>query len=105
MHRCPSGRNAMLDMCLTVLMGGGGRLCVGDRAGSANPSIVQTWAGTGRVDISVQLLVSLTLYIIREPLRRGLATLPFQRVQEKQWGKKDKLSRGGRGYRMAVLTE
>ena len=31
----PSGRNVMLDLCLTVLMGETGHLCVGDRAGSA----------------------------------------------------------------------
>ena len=30
-----SGRNVMLDLRLTVLMGKPGRLCVGDRAGSA----------------------------------------------------------------------
>ena len=34
-HTHPSGRNFMLDLCLTVLMGEPGRLCVGDRAGSA----------------------------------------------------------------------
>ena len=39
------------------------------------------------------------------PLRRvDLQHLPLQRVQEKQWGQKDKLNRGERGYRMAVLT-
>ena len=51
--------------------GGPGRLCVGDRAGSArlvlfflgNPSVVQTWAGTDRVDVSVQLLVSLIIVL------------------------------------------
>ena len=32
-HTHPSGRNVMLDMCLTVLMVEHGRLCVGDRAG------------------------------------------------------------------------
>ena len=48
-----------------------GRLCVGDRAGSArfvffplgNPSVVQTWAGTDRVDVSVQLLVSFIIVL------------------------------------------
>ena len=50
-----------------------GRLCVGDRAGSArltsaffslgNPSVVQTWAVTDRVDVSVQLLVSLIIVL------------------------------------------
>ena len=62
----PSGRNVMLDLCLVVLMGEPGRLCVGDRAGLSglffflgNPYVVQTWAGAGRVDVSVQLLVSL----------------------------------------------
>ena len=53
-------------------MGGApGRLCVGDRAGSArfvllslgNPSVVQTWAGTDRVDVSVQLLASLIIVL------------------------------------------
>ena len=34
-HTHPSGRNVILDLCLTVLMGEPGRLCVGDRAGSA----------------------------------------------------------------------
>ena len=59
--------------------GGGGRMCVGDRAGSArfvffflgNPSVVQTWAGTDRVDVSVQLLVS---FIIVN-LRRNIGTI------------------------------
>ena len=32
-HPYHSGRNVMLDRCLTVLMGEPGRLCVGDRAG------------------------------------------------------------------------
>ena len=32
-HPYHSGRNVMLDQCLTVLMGEPGRLCVGDRAG------------------------------------------------------------------------
>ena len=34
-HYQVSGRNVMLDLCLTVLMGEPGRLCVGDREGSA----------------------------------------------------------------------
>ena len=47
--------------------------CVGARGtGSArfvlfflgNPSVVQTWAGTDRVDVSVQLLVSLIIVIL-----------------------------------------
>ena len=49
-----------------------GRLCVGDRAGSArfvlfflgHPSVVQTWAGTDRVDVSVQLLVSFIIVLL-----------------------------------------
>ena len=49
-----------------------GRLCVGDRAGSArhvlflgNTYVVLTWTGTGtgRVDISVQLLVGLIILL------------------------------------------
>ena len=47
-----------------------GRLCVGDRAGSArlvfflgNASLVHTWVGTGRVDILVQLMVSLIIVL------------------------------------------
>ena len=32
-HPHHSGRNVMLDLCLTVLMGEPGRLCGGDRAG------------------------------------------------------------------------
>ena len=47
------------------------RLCVGDRAGSArfvlfflgNPSVVHKWAGTDRVDVSVQLLASLMIVL------------------------------------------
>ena len=71
-HPHHSGRNVMLDLCLTVLMGEPGRLCVGDRAGLpglcvflGNISIVGllTWAGTGRVDISVQLLIGLIIII------------------------------------------
>ena len=45
---------------------------MGDRAGSArfvlfssvNPSVVQTWAGTDRVDVSVQLLVSFIIVLL-----------------------------------------
>ena len=44
---------------------------MGDRAGSArfvffflgNPSVVQTWAGADRVDVSVQLLVSFIIVL------------------------------------------
>ena len=62
----------MLDLCLTVLMGEPGCLCVGDRAGSARLVhfsrqhiyyVVLTWAGTGRVDISVQLLIGLIILL------------------------------------------
>ena len=62
----------MLDRCLTALMGEPGRLCVGDRAGLpglcvflGNTSVVGllTWAGTGRVDISVQLLVGFVILL------------------------------------------
>ncbi len=72
-HHHHSGRNVMLDLCLTVLMGEPGRLFVGDRAGSAR--LVRfsrqhiccrgllTWAGTGRVDIPVQLLVVLVILL------------------------------------------
>ena len=63
-------RNVMLDRCLTALMGEPGRLCVGDRAGLpglcvflGNTSVVLTWAGTGRVDISVQLLVGFVILL------------------------------------------
>ena len=69
-HPHHSGRNDMLDLCLTVLMGEPGLLCVGDRAGPpglcvflGNTSVVLTWAGTGRVDISVQLLVGLIILL------------------------------------------
>ena len=34
-HPHYSGRNVMLDLCLTVLMGEPGRLCVGYRAGGS----------------------------------------------------------------------
>ena len=42
---------------------------MGDRAGSArfvlfsNPSVVQTWAGMERVDVSVHLLVSFIIVL------------------------------------------
>ena len=69
-HPHHSGRNAMLDLCLTVLMGEPGHLCVGDRAGVpdlcvflGNTSVVPTWAGTGRVDISVKLLVGFVILL------------------------------------------
>ena len=69
-HPHHSGRNIMLDMCLTVLMGEPGRLCVGDGADLpelcvflGNTSVVLTWAGTGRVDISVQLLVGFVILL------------------------------------------
>ena len=72
----------MLDLCLTVLMGEPERLCVGDRTGLpglcvflGNTSIVLTWAGTGRVDISVQLLVGLIIllhYKCRPPLLNNI---------------------------------
>ncbi len=59
-----------LYRCLTVLMGEPGRLCVGDLAGLpglcvflGNTSVVLTWAGTGRVDISVQLLVGFVILL------------------------------------------
>ena len=51
-------------------MGGARASECGDRAGSArlvcflgNPSVVQKWAGTDRVDVSVQLLVSLIIVL------------------------------------------
>ena len=71
-HPYHSGRNVMLDRCLTVLMGEPGRLCVGDRVGlpglcvflgNTSDSVVLTWAGTGRVDISVQLLVGFVILL------------------------------------------
>ena len=45
------------------------------------------------------------IYYPRGPFAADLQQLPLQRVQEKQWGQKYKLSRCERGYRMAVLTE
>ena len=69
-HPHHSSRNVMLDLCLTVLMGEPRRLCVGDRAALpglcvflSNTSVVLTWAGTGRVDISVQLLVGFVILL------------------------------------------
>ena len=69
-----SDRNVMLRYVSDRIDGGGepGRMCVGDRAGSArfvlfflgNPSVVQTWAGTDRVDVSVPLLVSFIIHRI-----------------------------------------
>ena len=60
------------DLCLTVLMGGA-RASVCGRSGRfcqvcaffpiGNPSVVQTWAGTDRVDVSVQLLVSFIIVL------------------------------------------
>ena len=65
----------MLDRCLTVLMGEPGRLCVGDRAGLpglcvclGNTSVVLTWAGTGRVDISAAGRLRHIVYIINAGL-------------------------------------
>ena len=67
-----SDRNVMLRYVSDRIDGGEpGRLCVGDRAGSArfvlfslgNPSVVQTWAGTDRVDVSVPLLVSFIIVL------------------------------------------
>ena len=45
------------------------------------------------------------IYYPRGPFAADLQHLSLQRVQEKQWRQKDKLSTGERGYRMAVLTE
>ena len=66
-----SDRNVMLRSVSDRIDGGSPGVCVGDRAGSArfvhfflgNPSVVQTWAGTDRVDVSVQLLVSLIIVL------------------------------------------
>ena len=69
-HTHPSGRNVMLDLCLTVLMGsldvcvweigrGLPGLCI--FLGNTSDSVVLRWAGTGRVDISVQLLIGLII--------------------------------------------
>ena len=41
----------------------------------------------------------------RDPFAAELQQLPLQRAQKKQWEQKDNLSRGERGYRMAVLTK
>ena len=75
-HPYHSGRNVMLDRCLTALMGEPGRLCVGDRAGLpglcvflGNTSVVLTWAGTGRVDISVQLMVGFVILLLHYKCR------------------------------------
>ena len=38
------------------------------------------------------------IYYPRGPFAADLQHLPLQRMQEKQWGQKDKLSRGERGY-------
>ena len=45
------------------------------------------------------------IYYPRGPFAADLQQLPLQRVQEKQWGQKYKLSTCERGYRMVVLTE
>ena len=56
----------MLDLCLTVLMGSLGN-CVWE-IGLGLPGLCiflgNTSAGTGRVDISVQLLIGLVIHII-----------------------------------------
>ena len=54
--------------------GGSPGVCVCGRSGrfcqvcaffpSVNPSVVQTWAGTDRVDVSVQLLVSFIIVLL-----------------------------------------
>ena len=69
-HPYHSGRNVMLDRCLTVLMEEPGRLCVRDRVGLpglcvflGNTYVVLTWAGTGQMDISVQLLVDFVILL------------------------------------------
>ena len=62
-----SDRNVMLRS-VSDRIDGGARASVCGRSGRfcqvcafflGNPSVVQTWAGTDRVDVSVQLLVSL----------------------------------------------
>ena len=50
-------------------------------------------------------LIIILQYYPRGPYAADLQHLPLQRVQEKQWGQKDKLSMGERWYRMAVSTE
>ncbi len=73
-HPHHSGRNVMLDLAVPDRIDGGARASVCGRSGgsarlvrffSATDSVVGllTWAGTGRVDISVQLLVGLIIII------------------------------------------
>ena len=65
-HTHPSGRTVMLRSVSDLLIGEPLRLSVGDGGGVCqacvfflrNPYVVQTWAGTIRVDVTVQLLVS-----------------------------------------------
>ena len=68
-HTHFSGRNVMLKS-VSDRIDGGARASVCGRSGRfcqvcafflGNPSVVQTWAGTDRVDVSVQLLVSLII--------------------------------------------
>ena len=58
-----------------------------------------------RVSAGSRLRGARGIYYPRSPFAADLQQLPLQRVQEKQWGQKYKLSRCERGYRMAVLTE
>ena len=68
-----SDRNVMLRSVSDRIDGGGARASVCGRSGRfcqvcafplGNPSVVQTWAGTDRVDVSVQLLVSFIIVLL-----------------------------------------
>ena len=71
-HTHFSGRNVMLRSVSDRIDGGSPGVCVWEIgqvlpglcfSPLGNPSAVQTWAGTDRVDVSVQLLVSLIIVL------------------------------------------
>ena len=71
-HTHFSGRNVMLRSVSDRIDGGRPGVCVWEIGqvlpglclfSLGNPSVVQTWAGTDRVDVSVQLLVSLIIVL------------------------------------------
>ena len=70
-HTHSSGRNVMLRSVSDRIDGGSPGVCVWEIGWGlsglcfflGNLSVVQTWMGTDRVDVSVQLLVSLVIVL------------------------------------------
>ena len=58
-----------------------------------------------RVSCRIKVARGRGIYYPRGPFAADLQHLPLQRVQEIQWGQKDKLSRGERWYEIAVLAK